>query len=465
MISSFPVVELEDAEFYFEGREFLPSRVAKEIVDSLQMYRLVTPKTLGGKPTIWEYNRETGIFTPDGDPSVRQWVKHMLGEKATPHRINQVVELVKIDTYIDPRLFMREEPRKMVCLNGVLNLETGDLEGFNPELFAKSRIPVKYDPDATCPEVEVFLEEVVGVHSITVTEFAGYCLWKEMPIHRFVTLEGKGANGKGTLIDFLTAFIGENNISNVALQALDGSRFMSAQLHGKLANFYMDLSASALKNTGTLKGLTAGDRMSAQNKFRDPFDFRSHAKILVSCNELPPTFDQAEAFFRRYIGIPCDAVFVDGDNAEQNILERLTTPENLSGFLNLALKALTSLLERGRFLLEESIEEKRVGYIKRSNLIQYFAITQVSKSTDIESTISNAQFYSTYTRFCRLHEKIPKDSGVFGRQVRKFLPYADQGTATVGDRRGVKVWRGITVASARLPQKDKTLGEYGEVTE
>lgn len=57
----------------------------------------------------------------------------------------------------------------------------------------------------------------------------------------------------------------------------------------------------ALKNTGILKKLTGGDSIPAEKKFRPPFQFVNHAKLLFSANEIPMTEDETDAFYSRLI--------------------------------------------------------------------------------------------------------------------------------------------------------------------
>jgi phage/plasmid-associated DNA primase len=56
------------------------------------------------------------------------------------------------------------------------------------------------------------------------------------------------------------------------------NRFATAELYGKLANIDADLSKEALKNTGTLKKMTGGDYIPAEEKFPPAFKF-----VMLNC--------------------------------------------------------------------------------------------------------------------------------------------------------------------------------------
>jgi putative DNA primase/helicase len=68
------------------------------------------------------------------------------------------------------------------------------------------------------------------------------------------------------------------------------NRLATAELYGNLAKIDADLSKEVLKNTVTLKKLTVGDYIPAEDKFLPAFKFVNHAKLLFSANEIPQYF-------------------------------------------------------------------------------------------------------------------------------------------------------------------------------
>ena len=84
---------------------------------------------------------------------------------------------------------------------------------------------------------------------------------------------GQGANGKSTLLDLLLAFLGSLNASKVSLQDLGSNRFRVAELYGRMANIFTDLDNKSLQSTSMFKMITTGDPITAERKFKDPFEF------------------------------------------------------------------------------------------------------------------------------------------------------------------------------------------------
>jgi putative DNA primase/helicase len=107
-------------------------------------------------------------------------------------------------------------------------------------------------------------------------------------------------------------------------------------LYGKLANIYADLPAIALKETGIFKMLTGGDTISGEHKFKPRFYFKNYAKLIFSCNQIPQTPDDSDAFYRRWIIVNFPHQFLDADQntdknlvADKNLLAKLTTTSEL----------------------------------------------------------------------------------------------------------------------------------------
>ena len=116
-------------------------------------------------------------------------------------------------------------------------------------------------------------------------------------------LTGEGENGKSVFLDLVGYLLGETNVSNVALQGLEGNRFRAAELYGKLANTFADLDARGLRSSSMFKTLTTG-WITAERKHAQPFRFRSYAKLLFSANKIPPSRDRTHAFYRRWLILP-----------------------------------------------------------------------------------------------------------------------------------------------------------------
>ena len=267
-----------------------------------------------------------------------------------------------------------------------------------------------------CPEIMKFFYEVVAPEDVeTILDFMAYCLWRGLPFHKYLLFNGGGRNGKGVTIHLLKKLLGCRNISGESLKRILETRFASAKLYGKMANIDADISKEELKHTGTLKTLTGEDLVSAEFKFKDPFDFENYAKLVFSANEIPITPDETDAFFARLIIINFPNQYV-GDKADPWLKTKLTTEKEMSGLLSLVVARLPRVLAKGIYTLHSSIEENYQKYMLSSNPIRAFYELTIRKETG--NNESKQSVFDSYTKFCE-DKKLAKESiDTFNRRLK-----------------------------------------------
>ena len=80
--------------------------------------------------------------------------------------------------------------------------------------------------------------------------------------------------------------LGEENIASLDLKEL-GDRFKTAEMFGKLANIGDDIGDEFIANPAIFKKLVTGERVSAERKGQNPFEFNNYSKLLFSANNIP----------------------------------------------------------------------------------------------------------------------------------------------------------------------------------
>ena len=111
-------------------------------------------------------------------------------------------------------------------------------------------------------------------------------------------LEGEGSNGKGVVFDILTFALGEENVSNVALE-LFGERFQLIPTIGKLANVVTEVGELRSIPEALLKAFVAGDRMYSDRKGLQGIEFRPTARMVMAVNNRPRFNDKSQGIWRR----------------------------------------------------------------------------------------------------------------------------------------------------------------------
>jgi len=157
--------------------------------------------------------------------------------------------------------------------------------------------------------------------------------------------------------------------------------------------------------------LVGNDIVTAQKKFIGAFKFRNYAKLMFSTNQPPePKNDQSHAFFRRWLLITCPRIF-QGEDQDPAILHKLTTPEELSGLLNLAIDQLHILLVNGGFKETQTTEQIRESYMRKADPVKAF--TQDWLLEDENGFIEKKELYNYYTKYCNINNFSPEGKTKF----------------------------------------------------
>ncbi|RLC33897.1 hypothetical protein DRH14_04130 [Candidatus Shapirobacteria bacterium] len=425
------------AELIMEGNRFITLRDTEEV--------------------LWWDGRKWKF---GGEVRIKELLQHTLQdlekERISVHLVNEVIAYIQRSTYVE-RFLLNREKRKIPLLNGVYDLETDQLLPLAPEYYFTYCLPVEYNKSAKCEKIEKFLSEVLHPDDIPpVLEFVGYCMIPEQKMQKAVMFLGEGSNGKSTMIELIRAFLGRENTAAIPLQELTENRFASASLYGKLANLSSDLPASAIRKTGFFKMLTGGDTISAEKKFKDHFEFLPTAKLIFSANQLPMASDTTIAFFRRWILVSFPNRF-EGKKRDPNILERLTTSQELSGFFNLVLKHLKSLLTKRNFSNSKVAEEIMEDYIRKSNPVLAFVHDVVV--IDPKGYATKDATYSAFVSYCKDNRLPVVSKGRFGSLLQGYAP-VKTGRKTIGGKR-VWCWEGMLI---KKKEEEQEILEFGKET-
>ncbi len=467
----FSIFRRTDIQFekskYFNNGCFVPRLLADDL---MKKYRFIT-----FSDTDELYMYEDGIYIP-AESKLKKEIEEILKEDANTRRVTEVINHIRRTTYVDRNSITGNNPHLLPVQNGILDLskiKEGKIKFLehSPKFIFLHKLPIKYDPDADCIKIKKFLSQILYERDILVIqELFGYLLWRDYPIQKAFVFVGEGSNGKSTLIRLIAKFIGKENVSSIPLQELENNRFAKVELYGKLANVYADLPDKALTNTGAFKMLVGGDLISAEVKFGGRVKFINYAKLIFSTNKVPETRDNTDAFYRRWIIINFPNKF-ESDKADPNILEKITTPEELSGLLNFALEGLKRLLLNSQFSYSLSTEEVRIKYIMVSNPVLAFVESCVEANP--ENWIEKDILYGAFRNFCIQHGLPIKAKNVFARELPRYINVRSERVTNDKGKR-LNVFKGIVLTCNGRNEDDenehndkhddgqKYLNEYGD---
>jgi putative DNA primase/helicase len=382
-----------------------------------QIMKEYTFKTMKDTKEIYYYDDNKGLYVNGGEWLIQEHAE-ILNSKVRTVQVNEVINHIRRRTGVDRSQF-DSNPDILNLQNGFLNIKTGQFTEHSSSNLSLTQLPEVYNPEAKCPNILKFLGEVLQPRDVfTALQIIGYCIYKSAKYEKAIMLYGRsGDNGKGTFIRLIESFVGLDNTSHVSLQDL-GDKFASADLYGKMVNTCGDISADKLSRSGLFKMLVSGDSIRAQRKYGQPFNFRNYAKLIFSANQIPDTEDRTFAFYKRWILLNFEKVF--RENKDTNLIDKLTTPEELSGLLNLALRALNQL-QKDEGFMDISIEETMKQYNKNTDTTTTFLEERcILDPGNPEYNTLTTNVYNEYLIHCKEKNERPLEANAFGARLVKW---------------------------------------------
>ncbi len=379
------------------------------------------------------YTFENGCYRP-GEGQAQRHVVELLGARWGKRKAEEILSYVRI---ISPELWERPRLDVLNVANGLLNRETQELGDHDPAHLSPVQLAAAFDPEADCPAIEAFLESTIPDLIALFFEIVGYMVAADNRYQRAVMFIGGGGCGKSTAANLIRALLGTENVSAVPLHTLEEDRFATADLFGVLANIFSDLDARALRASSIFKSITGGDPIRAERKNRPSFTFTPYSRLLFSANEAPPTSDNSDAFFDRWLILPFARRHRGTDHEDHDLLAKLTTPAELSGLLNHALVALARLHRQGGFTKIDSSE--RAGERFRIDSDSAAGFCEERCELDLAGRIPKPVLYGAYKAWCEENRRGALGAARFNRRLVELHHLDDVSS------KGKDFWLGIAL--------------------
>ena len=234
------------------------------------------------------------------------------------------------------------DPHLLGVGNGVVDLKSGLLRPGLPEDRITMRVPVEYDPNATCPRWENFLHQVFQGDSELIgfiQRAVGYSLTGSVKEQVLFLCYGNGANGKSVFLTVLRHLAGDyaQNIPFTVLELQQRPSLTNdlAAMAGRRLVTSSETNESTRLNEARIKALTGGDPITARFLYSESFTYEPVAKFWLAVNHLPQVRDDSHGFWRRVRVLPFNVLF-KGEDADQELPVKLR--DELPGILNWAVQ-------------------------------------------------------------------------------------------------------------------------------
>lgn len=331
---------------------------------------------------------------------------------------------------------MDKDPWLFNMTNGTYNIKTGEFLPHDPANAITKQVAYPYDPSATCPTIDKFLDDVtVGDKDLKtyLINCIGLCL-TGIPKKLVWFLHGEGDSGKSTLMKLVrelcsqysttinaatlikaTVAVG-GNAAREDIYALKGARLAICE---EVPSKYLE--PEVLKNLTSLSTITARPNHGKMVEFPQTW------KVWMEGNNLPVIEESENAIWNRLTVIPFRACFPKGDaKTDEFLMDKMRN--ELSGFFN---QCVASVQQDFGIMPPKCVLDKTQEARDTNALVMQF-LEEVTAPFAGER-VSKDVLYSNYQNWSKRNGYGTKSNRSFGTLASKRLK---------GDKRW---WYGISI--------------------
>lgn len=216
------------------------------------------------------------------------------------------------------------------CINGTVDLRTGELRGHRREDMISKLCPTEFHPDAIAPTWDKFLNDVFHNDSEIVSfirRLFGYCITGSVCEQKLPFFWGSGSNGKTTLLSAVTSAVGKDYTmqgqSAILIERNNESHPTElADLFGRRLVVLSETDSNRKLAEGTVKALTGSEPIRARRMREDFWEFNPTHKLILATNHKPVVRGTDHAIWRRLLLVPFTMKF-EGAAIDKSLPKKL----------------------------------------------------------------------------------------------------------------------------------------------
>jgi putative DNA primase/helicase len=332
------------------------------------------------------------------------------------------------------------------CPNGTLELKTGKLRDHRREDYITKLCPTPFDPAATCPTWEQFLDRVfAGAGVIDYTQrVLGHCLTGDTREQALWIFWGSGSNGKSVLINTVLEVLGEDYAIKAArdlflARKADNHPTQVARLFGRRLVVCTESGSGARLDEVLVKELTGGDPVTARRMREDPWQFVPVFKPILVTNHKPEVRGTDDGIWRRCRLIPFTVRFWDPTRGESGLAE-LQADKTLAEKLRAEYAGILAWLVRGCLAWRrdglqtpQEVLAATSSYRAEQDVLGQF-LAECCVQGSVEYRAKAGALYGVYVLWCEENHEERVQQRKFGEALsdRGFERYTDNGTKYKG---------------------------------
>jgi P4 family phage/plasmid primase-like protien len=366
----------------------------------------------------------------EGSSDVRPVVK-------TPRVVSAAVKALATKTLVSGYRGTDLRPLRGVVpfRNGLLDVETGELEPITADWNVWWNVPLDYSGPAKCPAWLAFLDSIgwgegTEEHRL-LKQWFGYVLSGSKDQQKMLLLKGPTRGGKGTILKIAAAMLGDGAVG-VRLDGLAGNFGLQPLLGKSLATVgdarFENKTDKALVQT--LLSLVGDDEQMVDVKNQKPVSVRLDTRVMMASNEPPKFIEASDALANRFVVLESEVSFLGREDF--GLEARLR--EELDGIVTWSLDGLDDLREVGTFsTTERGTRFVREMVLQGSNVRRFI---EDECEFGSEYKVPVRELYQAYKMWCNSTGNYAVNDYQFGLDMRTAF-----GSRTSARQSHGKRWR------------------------
>lgn len=402
----------ESAQFpvsQYQGED--KTTIAQELANWLVDEKCIKPVVLDGSTLFYEYDRSSKVWSQKDWEIIQKIPSKHVQSQATTHFLNQFRQSFKHHHKIMHFEDLGLDSSEVLLKDGQI-LDMDDMETRPAKMDDKAIncVNASYQEDAEPNRIKQFLERTIDTEDglKTLQEYLGYTLtWPSTKYEKALLILGNTDTGKSTLLELLEKFFERSETTNMSFPDIGMERsFHVGRLKDSVVNIDHDMDDKNIKSHSTLKKAISNNKMMADPKGSDGYQFRPRARFLIASNNSPDDSGSGQAFYNRFLTLQATKR-VSEDEKDRELVDKLSSEENMSWLLNWAIEGLKRLQEQNRFTLNRTEYETKKLWDKFGTSTQKFVSEQIEVDHDEGKNIPTEDLYNTYKDWCETELATP----------------------------------------------------------
>jgi putative DNA primase/helicase len=369
---------------------------------------------------------------------LQKWIVRSRGSAAKKNMITEAQHLEGIPILTDD---MDKDLWAINCMNGTINLKTGEIKPHSREDLITKIINVEYDPKAKCPQWIKFLDQIFNSNKDLINfiqRAVGYSLTGSIKEQCVFIMYGTGRNGKSTFIETICKLLGEyaksTSMDTFTAKTNEGINNDVARLFGSRLVSAVESEENKKLKESLIKQLTGGDKMTARFLRQEFFEFVPTFKIWMATNHKPKISGTDNGIWRRINLIPFE-VTIPKESIDKELPDKLK--EELPGILSWAVEGCMQWQKEGLNPPKE-VKNATDEYRNEMDVVNSFLSDCCARTKNYNDCVKSRDLYKVYQQWCEMN-------GEYTMAQRSFALKLKEKGVKSKKTVGINVWENIAL--------------------